>query len=165
MLPPEPLAVIIRMAKSATALRFRTCGRLYLCDTFLERRAQDLEHLTAELRPFIQEEDAVVGQRHVARHRHVTPTDQPDVREGMLGGRHGRVVTTAVRSPVRPATRWMRVVSRASARVMAGKIVVSRRASIDLPAPGGPSRRTLWAERLHTISLHPCLSGPRWSRC
>ena len=120
-----------------------TCGRLYVYDTLLERRAQDLEHLTAELRPFIQEEDAVVGQRHVARHRHVTPTDQPDVREGMLGGRHGRVVTTAVRPPVRPATRWMRVVSRASARVMAGKIVVSRRASIDLPAPGGPSRRTL----------------------
>jgi hypothetical protein len=45
-------------------------------------------------------------------------------------------VTTAVRTPVRPATQWMRVVSRASGRVIAGKIVVSRRASIDFPARG-----------------------------
>jgi hypothetical protein len=67
------------------------------------------------------------------------------------GARHGRVVTNAVRSPVRPATRWIRVVSRASARVIAGRIVVSRRASIDWPAPGGPRRRTLWAERLHLL--------------
>jgi hypothetical protein len=33
----------------------------------------------------------------------------------------------------------MRVVSRASARLIAGKMEVSRRASIDFPAPGGPS--------------------------
>jgi hypothetical protein len=36
---------------------------------------------------------------------------------------------------------------------MAGKMMVSRRASIDVPAPGGPRRRTLWTERLH--SVHP----------
>ena len=71
------------------------------------------------------------------------------------GARHGRVVTNAVRSPVRPATRWIRVVSRASARVIAGRIVVSRRASIDLPAPGGPRRRRFWTERLHHLQLHP----------
>jgi hypothetical protein len=54
----------------------------------------------------------------------------------------GRLVTRVVRPPVKRATLWMRVVSRASARVIAGKIVVSRRASIDLPAPGGPRSRT-----------------------
>jgi hypothetical protein len=37
------------------------------------------------------------------------------------------------RSPVRPATRWMRVGSRASTRRIAGRIVVSRRASLDVP--------------------------------
>jgi hypothetical protein len=37
--------------------------------------------------------------------------------------RHGRVVTRAVRAPVRPATLWIRVVSMASARVIAGSIV------------------------------------------
>jgi hypothetical protein len=56
------------------------------------------------------------------------------------GARHGRVVTNAVRSPVRPATLWIRVVSMASARVIAGRRVVSRRASLDVPAPGGPSK-------------------------
>jgi hypothetical protein len=68
--------------------------------------------------------------------------------------RSRRAVTKVVRSPVRPATLWMRVVSMASARVMAGRMVVSRRASIDVPAPGGPMRRTLWAERLHHVQLH-----------
>jgi hypothetical protein len=48
------------------------------------------------------------------------------------------VTMKAVRAPVRPATPWMRVVSSASARRIAGKIMVSRRASIDFPAPGGP---------------------------
>ncbi len=75
------------------------------------------------------------------------------------GARNGRVVTNAVRLPVRPATLWMRMVSMASAKVITGRMVVSRRASIDLPAPGGPRRRTLWAERLHHISLHQYLSG------
>jgi hypothetical protein len=37
------------------------------------------------------------------------------------------VVTTAVRPPMRPATRWMRVVSSASARRIAGRMVVRRR--------------------------------------
>jgi hypothetical protein len=53
------------------------------------------------------------------------------------GARNGRVVTRAVRSPVRPATRWMRVVSRASGRVIAGRMVVSRRTSLDLPPREG----------------------------
>ena len=55
----------------------------------------------------------------------------------------GSAVTNAVRAPVRPATRWRRVVATASASGIAGKMVVSRRASIDFPAPGGPSRGDL----------------------
>ncbi len=43
------------------------------------------------------------------------------------GARNDRVVTTAVRPPMRPATRWMRVVSSASARRIAGRMVVRRR--------------------------------------
>ena len=61
--------------------------------------------------------------------------------------------------PVNPAALWMRVVSRASARVIAGRIVVSRRASIDLPAPGGPRRRTFESQRLHHVQVH-CRIGP-----
>jgi hypothetical protein len=50
------------------------------------------------------------------------------------GARNGRVVTKAVRSPVRPATRWIRVVSRASAR--------------DL------SNETFWSEHLEPAPPH-----------
>jgi hypothetical protein len=53
----------------------------------------------------------------------------------------------------------MRVVSRASARRIAGRMVVSRRASIDFPTPGGPRRRTLWAERLHQVPLYQNVEG------
>ncbi len=76
----------------------------------------------------------MVGQRHLARHRHLAAADQPHSRDRLVGARHGRVVTNAVRPPVRPATLWMRVVSRTSARGIAGRMVVSRRASIDVPA-------------------------------
>ena len=119
--------------------------------TFLQRLPQHLQDMAAELGQFIQEQHAVVGQRHLARHGHVAPPISPASEMVWWGARNGRVVTNAVRSPVRPATLWMRVVSMASARVIAGRMVVSRRASIDLPAPGGPRRRTLWAERLHHL--------------
>jgi hypothetical protein len=71
------------------------------------------------------------------------------------GARKGRVVTTAGRPCVRPATRGMRVVSSASARLIAGRMVARRRASIDFPAPGGPSNRTLWTQCPHRVQLHP----------
>ena len=87
------------------------------------------------------------------------------------GARHGRVVTHALRAPLWPATREMRVVARASARAVAVRMVVSRRASMDLPAPGGPMRRTWWAERPHSVHswIRPASSGasrpsPRMSR-
>jgi hypothetical protein len=51
---------------------------------------------------------------------------------------HGRVVTNAVRAPMRPATRWMFVVLRASGTGISSRIVVRGRASIDWPANGGP---------------------------
>jgi hypothetical protein len=49
----------------------------------------------------------------------------------------GCVVTSAVWPPMRLATRGMRVVSRASAIFSAGRMVASRSASLDFPAPGG----------------------------
>jgi hypothetical protein len=83
---PASLMAIIRLANSAKVWRLRTCGRLSVENTLLERLAQDLEHMTAKLGQFIQEEDAVVGRRHVTRHRHVAPTDQPQIRNGVMGG-------------------------------------------------------------------------------
>jgi hypothetical protein len=40
---------------------------------------------------------------------------------------------------------------------MAGIMVVSRRASLDVPAPGGPSRRRFGSQRLHDLQLHHSL--------
>jgi hypothetical protein len=49
--------------------------------------AQDLEDMAPELRPFIQEEHAMVRRRPLARHRDLAAADPPDIREGVLGGR------------------------------------------------------------------------------
>ena len=146
---PEPTGVMSRAANATKALRFRTTARLYAYDTLLDRLAQDLEHMTVKLGEFTQEAHSVVGQRDFARHRHVAAVDQPFIRDGVVGSATRRVVTNAVRSPVRPAMLWIRVVSIASARGIAGRMVVSRRASIDLPAPGAPSKWTLWSKHPH----------------
>ena len=64
-----------------------------------------LQDMAAELGAFIQKEHAMVGQRHLARHGHVAPADQSRIRAMVWGGaRNRRVVTNAVRPPVRPAT-------------------------------------------------------------
>jgi hypothetical protein len=97
---------------------------LYPKNTLLER-LPDLQDMAAALGQLIQEEHAMVCQRHLSRHRHLVPTDQHRMRDGLEGARHGRAVTKAVRAPVKPATRWMRVVSMASASVIAGRMVAS----------------------------------------
>jgi hypothetical protein len=51
---PESLTALIRMANSTKVWRFRTCGRLYVYDTILERLAQHLQDMAAELRQLIQ---------------------------------------------------------------------------------------------------------------
>jgi hypothetical protein len=82
----ESLTVITRRANSAKELRSRTPARLYVYETILERLPQDLQDMAAELGPCIQEEHTMVGQRHLARHGHVAPTDQSRIRDGMVGG-------------------------------------------------------------------------------
>jgi hypothetical protein len=86
---------------------------------------QDLQDMAAALGPFIQEEHAVVGLRHLAGHRYVAAADQLRAEMVWCRARHGRVVTNAVRSPVRPATRCMWEVSIASGRVIASRMVVA----------------------------------------
>jgi hypothetical protein len=69
----------------------------------------------------------------------------------------GQTVMAAVRAPVWPATHWRCVVSKALARRITGRMGVSRRASLDVPTPGGPRRRTVWSERLHRVQLYQSL--------
>jgi hypothetical protein len=76
---PDPLEGMSREANATNALRFSTPARLSVCDTLLEGLPQDLQDVAAELRQFIQEEHSVVRERDLARHRDLTPADQPHV--------------------------------------------------------------------------------------
>src|SRR5215510_56304 len=82
----EPHDVVSRAAKVAKPLKSSTPAKLYIHETLLERLAQDLEPMAATLRQFVQADDAVVRQRHLARHRHLAPADPPDVRDGVMRG-------------------------------------------------------------------------------
>jgi hypothetical protein len=75
----EPPAVVSRAAKVATTLQSRSPAKLYVYETLLKRLAQDPEHMEAELWQLIQEEHAIVGQRHLARHRHLPPAYHPHI--------------------------------------------------------------------------------------
>ncbi len=83
---PELLAVSSRLAKPTISLRLRTLWRLYSYETLLDRLAEDLQDVAVELWPFIQQEEAVVGQRHLAWHRDLATPDQPHIRDRVVGG-------------------------------------------------------------------------------
>jgi hypothetical protein len=91
--------------------------------------------MAAELREFIQKEDPVMRRRHFSRHRRLLPTDQVDIQDRVVRGPEGPRRDPRCAGRVRPATRWMGVVSMASASVIAGRMVARRRANIDVPAP------------------------------
>jgi hypothetical protein len=94
----QALLACARMARATSMPKSATPAKLYACEAILEGLAQNLQDMAAVLGPFIQEAHAVVGQRHLAGHRHVTPTDQPRIREGLVGratragGDQGRAV-------------------------------------------------------------------------
>jgi hypothetical protein len=79
----------------------------------------------------------MVGQRHVTRHRHVAPANQPGIRDGMIqrAKRSSGDPRRAVAGEACGAVDTL--VSMASARLITGRMVVSRRASIDLLTSGG----------------------------
>jgi hypothetical protein len=81
-----------------------------------------------------------------------TAADQPHIRHRVMEGatRAGRNQGHAVAGEAGDAVDACGL--NGPARVIAGRIVVSCRASIDLPASGGPSKRTLRAERLPSAS-------------
>jgi hypothetical protein len=112
------------------------CGRWYSCDALLEWLAQDLEDMAAALGEFIQEQHAVVGPRHLARPRHVAPTDQPHIGAGVMRGA-ARPGHDQHRVGAGEASDAMDARGLNGFGVIDGRMVVSRRASLDLPAPGG----------------------------
>jgi hypothetical protein len=124
----------------------RTCGRLYACDTVLKGLAQHHQEVATELRRLIQKEHPVVRQRYLLDSGTCPPPISPTAEIVWWGARNGRVVTKAVRSPGRPATRWMRVMSMASGRVSSGRMVVCR-------CPSSVVKIPLYRDR-RNFSLH-----------
>ena len=74
------------VARATNAVMSSTHAKLYSCDTLLQRLAQDLEDMPPELRPFIDEENAVVRPRHLARHGEGPAADQPHIRDRLMRG-------------------------------------------------------------------------------
>jgi hypothetical protein len=79
--------------------------------------------MPSALGELIEQEDPVVGQRSLARQRHLAAADQVHIRDSVMGARHGRIVTTGVQAPVRPATRRIRGVDGLQ-KIIPGRVVV-----------------------------------------
>jgi hypothetical protein len=101
----------------------------------LERLAQDLQHVAAARRPFIQQEHPMVGQRHVAWHWHLPATDQPHIWDGMMRGptRPGGDDGGAVAGEAGDALDARGLDSFGG--LIAARRVVKRRYRIEVPAP------------------------------
>jgi hypothetical protein len=84
----------------------------------------------------------MVHQAPLARHGHLAAADHAHLGDGVVGGVERAHRDEGGAPPVRPATRGMRVVSRASARRSAGRLVARRRARLDVPVVGSPSTGT-----------------------
>ena len=78
---PTGSEVMSRAAKTTNAWTSRTLTRWSCGDPIIERLPQGLEHTRFALRELIEEEDAMVGQRHLARHWHMAVADQPRIRQ------------------------------------------------------------------------------------
>jgi hypothetical protein len=72
----------MRTARLNEAVRSSMRVRLYLCDALLPWLPQPLQEMAAALRPRTQQAHAMVGQRHLARPRHLAAPDQPYSRQG-----------------------------------------------------------------------------------
>ena len=68
------------------------------------------------------------------------------------GARNGRRTTSDTSGASMPATLYTRVTSIASATDSGGMIDATRRASMVLPDPGGPTMSRLWAPATATSS-------------
>jgi hypothetical protein len=92
-----PVARLNRPASTVRADRSRGYAPVCSCHPFLQRLAPGLQHIAPELQQLIHTEHAVVRQRHLTRRGDVPAADQPHIGHGLVGVRHGRVVTIAVR--------------------------------------------------------------------
>jgi hypothetical protein len=147
----RPLAT--RVASATSAARLVTRGRLCVCNTLRKRLAQDLEDMPPELRPFIQEAPVAMGPRHLARRGDEPAADQPHIRDRLMrGAKRARGDDRRVGAGEAGDAMDARGVD-SSSSVRSGRMVASRRTSMDLPAPG--PWQGLWSEHLYYFRLCP----------
>ena len=90
------------------------------------------------------------------------PPSRPAVEIEWCGARNGGCVRIPCPASS-PATECSCEASSASSRVSAGRIVANRRASMVLPAPGGPTMKTLWPPAAATSRARRAGAWPRTS--
>jgi hypothetical protein len=113
--------------------------------------------MPSELGEFIEAEDTMVGPRHLARHGDLAPTDQPHSGSGLVGGATRPGGDDGGAPPGEAGDAMVRVVSIASARVIAGREEIQDRHAV---LTGQASR--LGCFRLYAdFLLHPFL--PQYS--
>jgi hypothetical protein len=74
------------VANTASAVRSSEPARWLFDDSILGWLLQHLEDMAFELRELIEEEDAMMRQRHLPGHGHLAPIDQADVGDGVVRG-------------------------------------------------------------------------------
>jgi hypothetical protein len=88
-----------RTGSAENVVRATVPARLYLRETLLQPLAQDFEDMPPELRAFVQEEHAVVRQRHLALPEEVPAADLPRFRDRVRqGATRAGTVTSEVRA-------------------------------------------------------------------
>ena len=96
------------------------------------------------------------------RRNPLPPPSRPAVEIEWWGARNGGRVSRP-RPASSPATECSCEASRASSRESAGRIVANRRASMVLPAPGEPTKNTLWPPAAATSRARRAGAWPRTS--
>ena len=128
----------------------------------LQRLPQGVERDPGELGQLVEEQHAAVGQRDLAGPRRGSPPPtRPCAEIVWCGARNGR---SRISLPAAsPAALCIWVISSASSSSGGGRRPGSRRASIVLPTPGGPTIRRLWPPAAAISSARLASSWPRTS--
>ena len=126
----------------------------------LQRLPQRVERLRREFRQFVEKQHAVMGKRDFSRPRMDAAADQSRHAGGMMRRPERPPVVSA---PHHAGDRGHHGDFRSSAGASGGRMDGSRAASIDLPAPGGPTRSRLWPPAAATSSARLALSWPLMS--
>ena len=110
----------------------------------LERLAQHLEHVPAELRHFVEKQHAVMREADLARPRLLAAADERDVRDRVMRRAERPLGDQAVPGGEQAGDR---VDGRDLERLVEDERrqdPATRRAIIVLPEPGGPTISVLW---------------------